>query len=178
MSDHTIVVSWIMKIFFVEFFCVFLSSLLNIFCFCWVHTISVLYWAHLCIKCSLGISDFLEEISSLSHSIVFLYFFALITEEGFLIAPCYSLELCIQIGKSFLFFFVFGFSSFHSYLWGLLRQPFCFFAFPFLGDGLDFCLLYNVTNLRHSSSGTLSDQVLIKLCIYQVMNKCLIITLW
>ena len=33
-------------------------------------------------KSSLGISNFLEEISSLSHSIVFLYFFALITEEG------------------------------------------------------------------------------------------------
>ena len=42
--------------------------------------------------CSLGISSFLEEISSLSHSVVFLYFFALITEEGFLISPCYSLE--------------------------------------------------------------------------------------
>ena len=41
-------------------------------------------------KCSLGISDFLEEISSLSHSVVFLYFFALIAEEGFLISPCYS----------------------------------------------------------------------------------------
>ena len=37
-------------------------------------------------KCSLGISHFLEEISSLSHSVVFLYFFALITEEGFLIS--------------------------------------------------------------------------------------------
>ena len=32
------------------------------------------------------ISNFLEEISSLSHSILFLYFFALITEEGFLIS--------------------------------------------------------------------------------------------
>ena len=31
------------------------------------------YRAHLCMKCSLGISDFLEEISSLSHSVVFLY---------------------------------------------------------------------------------------------------------
>ena len=49
-------------------------------------------------KCSLGISNFLEEIASLSHSIVFLYFFELITEEGFLISPCYSLELCIQLG--------------------------------------------------------------------------------
>ena len=36
-------------------------------------------------KCSLGISNFLEEISSLSHSVVFLCFFALIAEEGFLI---------------------------------------------------------------------------------------------
>ena len=44
-------------------------------------------------KWSLGISNFLEEISSLSCSIVFLYFCALITEEGFLISPCYFLEL-------------------------------------------------------------------------------------
>ena len=44
-------------------------------------------------KCSLGISSFLEEISSLSPSIDFLYFFALITESGFIISPCYSLEL-------------------------------------------------------------------------------------
>ena len=54
-------------------------------------------------KCCLGISNFLEEIFSLSHSIVFLYCFALITEEGFLISPCCSLELCIQMGISFLF---------------------------------------------------------------------------
>ena len=53
-------------------------------------------------KRSLGISDFLEEISSLSHSVVFLYFFALITEEGFLISSCYSLELCIQMFLDFL----------------------------------------------------------------------------
>ena len=39
-------------------------------------------------KCSLGISNFLEEISSLSHSVV-LYFFALVDEEGFLISPYY-----------------------------------------------------------------------------------------
>ena len=57
-----------------------------------------------------------KEISSLSHSIVYLYFFALIIEEGFLISSCYSLELCIQMGISFLFSFSFCFSSFHSYL--------------------------------------------------------------
>ena len=65
-----------------------------------------------------GISNFLEEISGLSHSIVFLYFLALIAEEGFLISPCYSLELCIQMGLSLLFSFAFCFSSIHSYLEG------------------------------------------------------------
>ena len=66
-------------------------------------------------KCSLGISNFLEEISSLPHSIVCLYFLALITEEGFLISLCYSLELCIQMGISFISSFAFHFSSFLSY---------------------------------------------------------------
>ena len=40
-------------------------------------------------KFSLGISNFLVEISSLSHSVVFLYVFALMAEEGFLISPGY-----------------------------------------------------------------------------------------
>ena len=52
---------------------------------------------------SLGISNFLEEISSLSYFIVFLYFYALITEEVFLISPFYSLKLFIQMCISFLF---------------------------------------------------------------------------
>ena len=34
-------------------------------------------------KSSLGISNFLEKISSFSHFPLFLYFFAVITEEGF-----------------------------------------------------------------------------------------------
>ena len=67
-------------------------------------------------KCSLGISNFLEVISSLSHSVVFLYFFALIVEEALLISPCYSLELYIQMNRSFLFSFAFYFSYFLSYL--------------------------------------------------------------
>ena len=68
----------------------------------------------------LGISNFLEDISSLSHSIVCLYFFALITEEGFLISLYSSLELCIQTGISFLFSFAFGVSSFSQLL---VRPP-------------------------------------------------------
>ena len=53
------------------------------------------------------ILNFLEEISSLSHSIVVLYFSASITEEGFLISYCYSLKLDIQKDISFLFSFAF-----------------------------------------------------------------------
>ena len=78
-----------------------------------VSSISFLsFWDHPSLKCSLGICSFLEEISSFSHSIIFLSFFALITEEGFFISPCYSLELCIQMGISFLFSFAFHFSPF------------------------------------------------------------------
>ena len=67
-------------------------------CFC--H--SLLQWTTFCPLCC-------------SSSVVFLCFFALITAEGFLISPCYSLELSIQMGLSFLFSFSFHF-SFHSYL--------------------------------------------------------------
>ena len=83
---------------------------------------------------------------SLSHSVVFVYFFALIAEEGFLVSACYSLELCIQMGITFLFSFAFCFSSIHSCLYGLLRQPFYLFAFIFCGDDLDPCLLYFFLN--------------------------------
>ena len=54
-------------------------------------------------KCSIGISDFLEEIRSLSHSVVFLYLFALITEEGFLISPWVYLSLSPLPFASLLF---------------------------------------------------------------------------
>ena len=109
-------------------------------------------------KCPLGISNFLEETSSFSLSIVFLYFFALTTEEGFLISPCYSLELCLQMGISFLFSFAFSFSFLSQLFVMPVRQLFCLFAFVFLGDGLDHCLLYNVMNFVYSSSGTLSSR--------------------
>ena len=93
----------------------YLDHMIVLFLSIWAISISVLYCAHLCMKYSLGISNSLEEISSLSHSIVFLYFFALITEEGFNIFLLYSLECCIQMGLSFLSI-SFRFSSFLSYL--------------------------------------------------------------
>ena len=55
---------------------------------------------------------------SLDFPILFfsLCFFALITEEGILFSPWYSLELCIQMCISFLLSFAFSFSSFLRYL--------------------------------------------------------------
>ena len=64
-------------LFLVQLFCVFFPSPLAVFCFCYVFTISILYCGHLWMKCSFDISSFLGEISSVSLSVVFLYFFAL-----------------------------------------------------------------------------------------------------
>ena len=53
-------------------------------------------------KCSPGISNFPEEIFSLSNSVVFLYFFAPIAEECFLISFCYF-EVFTQLIFKFTF---------------------------------------------------------------------------
>ena len=108
MNDHTIVVMQIIKTFLFQFFCVFLLPLFNLFCFCQVHTISVLYCAHLCVKCSLVISNFLER--SLDFPILLFSFISLhcLFKKAFLISPGYSLELCIQLGISFPFSFAFS----------------------------------------------------------------------
>ena len=44
----------------------------------WTQLSDFHFHTFLCMKCSLGIFNFLEEISSLSHSIVFLYFFFIV----------------------------------------------------------------------------------------------------
>ena len=108
-------------------------------------------------KRSLGISNFLDEISSLSCSIVFLYFFALITEKGFLIFPCYSLELCIQMGMSFLCLSSLFFSQLFLRPPQAIILPFCIF-FP-LGMVLITASCTMSRTSIHSSSGTLSDLI-------------------
>ena len=92
-------------------------------------------------------------LKSLSHSTVFPYFFALITEEGFLKSPCYSLELCIQMGISF-----FSPLPFPSLLFTAICKASSdnHVAFLFLGMVLipASCMM-SQTSIR-SSSGTLS----------------------
>ena len=71
-------------------------------------------------KCSLGISNFLEEISSLSHSVVFLYFFSLIAEEGFLIFFLLFFETLHSDASIFPFLLWFSFLFFSQLL---VRPP-------------------------------------------------------
>ena len=75
----------------------------------------------------------------MKYSIVLLYFFALITEEGFLISPCCSLELCIQMGISFLFSI-----AFVSFLFSAIVRPPWTTVLQFCISFLNHCLLYNV----------------------------------
>ena len=108
-------------------------------------------------KCSLGISNFLEEISSLCHSVLFLYFFALIAREGFLISSCCSLEFCIQM----LIFFLFSFSLFTYLLFTAIYKtsPCSHFAFlHFFSMGMVLIPVSSTMSRTssHSSPGTLS----------------------
>ena len=107
--------------------------------------LSFLYCTHLCMKCSLDSSSFLEELSSFSH-----YFFPLF--------------LCIDHwGKLFyLSWLFFGTLHWNGYIFPFLllllffsqlfvRPPqtiIFLFCILFLGDGLDHCLLYNIMNLH------------------------------
>ena len=101
-----------------------------------------------------GISSFLKEFSSLTYSIVFLYFFAFFTLVGFLISPCYSVELYIQMDISFLFSFTFHFSS--QLFCKVSDNHFAFLHFFFLGKVLISASYIILQISVHSSLGTLS----------------------
>ena len=91
---------------------------------------------------------FLKRSLSLSHSIVFLYFFALILRKASYLSLLFFGTLH---SNGYIFPFLLCFLLlFFSQLF--LRPPqtaiLLFFAFLFLGDGLDACLLYNVMKLH------------------------------
>ena len=75
------------------------------------------FCTHLWMKSSLDISNFLEEISSVSHSTVSLYFFALITFLSYL--SLLFFETLPSYGYIFPFHLAFSFSSFLSFLFQL-----------------------------------------------------------
>jgi len=99
---------------------------------------------------------FFKEISSFCHSLVFLYFFALITEGGFLISSCYSLELTFRWVYFSFSPLLFAFLLFTAICKPSSDSHFAFLHFFFLGMVLFplFCTMSWTST--HSSSGTLS----------------------
>ena len=97
---------WVMKIFFLYSSSVYSCHLVLIISAS-VRSIPFLSFIEpICMKCSLGISNFLEEISSPSHSVVFLHFFKLIAEKGFHISAILwnSAFRCLYLSFSALLF--------------------------------------------------------------------------
>ena len=92
----------VIKITFVQCFCVFLPSLLHHFCFCQVLTISVLYSAHPCTKYSLAISNLpIWLFSSISLCCLFKKAFfsllAILQNSAIQFLPCLSLLFFPQL---------------------------------------------------------------------------------
>ena len=126
-------------------------------------------------KYSLGISNFLEEISSLYHSIVFLYFFALILRKAFLSF------LAILWNSTFKWIYL-SFSPllFASLLFTAIckassESHFAFLHFFFLGMVLIPVSCTMSGTSVHSSSGALSirssplNLFLCHVCKYQII---------
>ena len=83
-------------------------------------------------KCSLGVSNFLEEISSLLILLFLLFLFSDHCGRLSYLSLLFFGTLHSD-GWCFLFFLAFSFSSFLSSLLGLLRQLFAILHFSFLG---------------------------------------------
>ena len=120
---------------------------------------SVLYCAHFYMKSSLGISNFLEKICSLSHSIVFLYCLHWSLRKAFL-----SLLAILWNSAFKQVYLPFSPLSFTSLVFkGICKASsdnhFAFLPFFFLGMVLitAFCTMSRTSFF--SSSGTLSDLI-------------------
>ena len=113
-------------------------------------SISVLYCAHLSMKCSLGISNFLKEISSHSHSVVFLYFFVFFYLLAILWNSAFN-EVYLSLSPlpfTSLLFLAICKTSWYSHL--------AFLQFFFFGMVLVTVSCTMSHTSIHSSSGTLS----------------------
>ena len=116
--------------------------------------------AHLCMKCSLGISNFLEEISSLSHSVIF--FLLLCTDRWGRLSYLSLLFFRILHWNGCIFpFFPLPLASllFSAICKASSDSHFAFLQFFFLGMVLITASCTMSQTFIHSSSGTLSDLI-------------------
>ena len=117
-----------------------------------VDTTERLNWT--CMKCSLGIFHFLEDLLSFVFY-CFPLFLCIDHQEGFLISPCFSLDLCIQMDISFSLL-PFTTLLFSSVCKASSNNYFAFLHFFFLGMVLITVSCTKSHTSIDSSSGTLS----------------------
>ena len=157
MSDHTIVIIWVVKVFFcIILLCILATSSLYLLLLLGPYHFCPLF-AHLCMKSSLGISNFLEEISSLSHYIVFFYFFHWSLRKAFLslLAILWNSAFkCVYLSFSPLPFASLLFTAICK---ASSDNHFAFLYFFFLGIILIPASYTMSRTSVHSSSGILSD---------------------
>ena len=117
---------------------------------------SVLYCAHLCMKCSPRISNFLKEILNLPHSIVFLCFYALIMRKCFL----FLLSILWNCAFKWVYFSFSPLLLLLSFSQLFIRPPQkTILPLFFLGMVLITASCTVSRTSVHSSSGTLSDLI-------------------
>ena len=110
-------------------------------------------------KCSLGISNFLEEISSLSYSIVFPLFLCIDHWGRLSYLSLLFFGTLIQMGISFLFSYLSFSLLFTAILKASSDSHYAFLHFFFLGIVLITASCTMLWTSAHSSSGTLSDLI-------------------
>ena len=163
MSDHTIVVIWIIKIFLLNssvsschLFLVSSASVrsilfpsFNVPIFAWnIPLVSLI---------------FLKTSLVFPILFVFLSFFSLFTQKGFLISPCYSLELCTRI---YCPFSPLPFTSllFSDICKASSDNQFAFLFFFFMGMVLIIACCIMLRTSLHSSSAILSNLIRKSIC--------------
>ena len=121
-------------------------------------------------KYYLDTTNFLEEISSLSHSIVS----SILCIVHLRRSPCYSPELCIQLGISLPFSLSFTSLLFSSICKASSENHFALLHFFFLQNGFDHCFLYNVKTSVDSFPGIVSECLSPLQFSYSVMSNSLL----
>ena len=144
--DNTIMVIQVIKIFFVQLFCVFFPPLLDLFCFYWVFTMSLLYCANLGWDSPLIFPIFLKISLVLPFLLLPLFLCIVHWRRPSCLSLLFSGILHL-VGCTFPFLPCFLFLFFPQLFVSLLRQPLCLLAFLFLWNNFFHCLLYSTTDL-------------------------------
>ena len=142
MSDHTIVVIWVIHTFFIQFFCIFLPLLNLFFCvksFCFLPFIAPIF----------AINSLLVSLIFLKWSLVFpILLFSSISLLWSLKKTFLSLLAILWNSALFPFFLCLSLLFFPQLFVRPSQKTILSSCISFLGDGFSHWIIYNVTNLH------------------------------